>query len=88
MKELQSSGNYQARKAEPISCEQESMLWEKSLLGDDSPQVQLDTLIFYIGLYFALRSRQEHPRLRYHPSQIRLVEKPGATACLVYEEDV
>ena len=82
MKELQSTGKYQVRKAEPISCEEENILWEKGLLGDNSPHV---LVIYYVRLYFALRSGQEHRRLRHHPSQI---ETPGTTPYLVYEEDV
>ena len=39
MKELQSTGKYQVRKAEPISCEEENIPWEKGLLGDNSPHV-------------------------------------------------
>lgn len=46
----------------------------------------LDTLVYYIGLCFALRSGQEHHRLRHCPSQIRLVERVGTTPCLVYED--
>ena len=88
MKELQSTGMYQVRKAQPISCEQESCMWEKGVLGDNSPSVLLDTLVYYIGLCFALRSGQEHRRLRHHPSQLKLIDTPGTTPYLVYEEDV
>ena len=51
-----------------------------------SPQALLDTMVFMCGLYFALRSGQEHRSLRM--DQIRLVEPPGASAFLVYTENV
>ena len=52
----------------------------------DSPQVLIDTMIFMAGLYFALRSGDEHRQLRF--SSVELVEKPGCTPCLVYTESV
>ena len=44
------------RQAEVITEEEEQRLWEKGLLGEDTPQQLLDTIIFYNGLYFALLS--------------------------------
>jgi len=69
MKQLKSTGNFEPKKVETIPREVEDVLWEKELLGDTSPQLLLDTLIFYMGLYFALRSGQDHRRLRHKPSQ-------------------
>ena len=63
------------------------MLWEKGLLGDDSAQALLDTIVFCTGLYFALRSGQEHRQLRGDPCQIEVVEHPGKRAYLKYTED-
>lgn len=89
MKRLQSSGLGSIhRQAEPISEEEENILWEKGLLGDKNPQTLLDTMVFMNGLYFALRSGNEHRQLRHNPSQIQLFEKPGERAYLRYTEDI
>ena len=63
MKELQASGKYMPKKAQPITIEHKDILWEKGLLGDHSPQALSDTLVFYISMCFAMRSGEEHPRL-------------------------
>ena len=87
MKRLRSTGKYVRNQAEVVTIEQEDMLWAKGLLGDGSPQVLLDTLVFYIGIYFAIRGG-EHRQLRYRPSQLQLVEHEDSTPYLVYTEHV
>lgn len=87
MKDLKATGNFELKQAEPITGEVEDLLWQKGLLGDSNQQTLLDTLVFYIALYFALRSRQEHCSLRYQPSQLHLVEPPCGIPFLVYKED-
>ena len=44
-------------------------------------------MVFYCGLYFALRSGKEHRQLRHTPCQIEVVERPGERAFLRYTED-
>ena len=58
------------------------------MLGDHTPQTLLDTIIFYNGYYFALRSGREHRQLRHNPCQIQVVEHPGERSFLRYTEDV
>ena len=88
MKELKRSGNYQPKRAAVISEEHERLLWNKNLLGDVTPQQLINTMVFYIGLFFALRSGAEHRNLRFYPSQIELVERNNERAYLQYTEDV
>ena len=87
MKRLRSTGRYQKKKAKVIRSEEEDLLWEKGLLGEHNPQVLLDTLVYYIGLYFAIQGG-EHRKLRHDPSQIQLVEPAGGMPYLVFTEDV
>ena len=91
MKALKSSAMYLPRQAEVISEDMEGtlvQLWGKGLLGKLSLQQLLDTLVFYIGLYFTLRRGSENRRLHHRPSQIQLVELPNGSAHLVYRETV
>ena len=89
MKRLQRSGlGSKRRQAEPLTLEEEELLWKKGLLGSSNPQTLLDTMLFMNGMYFALRSGAEHRQLRHDPGQIELVERPGERAYLRYTEDV
>ena len=89
MKRLQSSGKgSNKRQAEPLTPENEELLWKKGLLGDSTPQALLDTMIFYNGIYFALWSGDEHRQLRFNSSQIEHVEKSEERPYLKYVEDV
>ena len=71
-------------KAEAISSSDEDLLWEKGLLGMHNAQTLLDTIIFMCGLYFALRSEQEHCSLKI--DQIELVECEHSY--IIYTENV
>ncbi|XP_046367712.2 transcriptional regulator QRICH1-like [Haliotis rufescens] len=63
------------RKADIISCEQEDILWDKGILGDDTPQKLLDTLLYLNGISFCLRRGEEHHSLKL--SNFSFVEKNG-----------
>lgn len=88
MKRLKQAGTgSRKRQAEPLTLQEEELLWKKRILGDHSPQALLNSVFFYNGVCFALRSGDEHRRLRYKDSQIQIVEKPGQRAHLMYTED-
>ena len=87
MKRLRSQGiGFTRKRAEPISVDEEMSLWEKGVLGDSCPQVLLDTMVYCCGVYFALRSGEEHRSLKV--SQLELVEPVGERAYVRYTENV
>ena len=86
MKRLRSLGlGVKKKQAEPITTEEENKLWEQGVLGNSSPQVLLDTMVFLCEMYFALRSAQEHRSLQC--SQIELFEPQQSPPYLVYNEN-
>jgi len=61
MKDLQVAGiGVKPKQADPTIFSEEEKLWQEGLLGDNSPCVLVDTLVFMCGLYFALCSGHEH----------------------------
>ena len=74
------------KQAEPITDDEEDRLWAQRKLGPDTPQSLLDTMVFMCGLYFALRSGQEHRNLSI--DQIKLVEPEDGVPHLIYTENV
>ena len=88
MKRLQKKGiGSKTKQAEPISESEEDKLWEKGELGDHNPRALVNTIVYLVGLYFALRSGGEHRNLRFDNSQIEIVDKEGERAYLLYTED-
>ena len=72
------------KQAQPIGNDEEERLWQ---LGDHSAQALIDTMVYQMGLFFALWSGQEHHRLRHVSSQVKLFEPPGGRPYLFYQED-
>ena len=69
----------------------ENTLWEKGLLGEDSPDKLRDTVLFLLGINLGLRAGDEHHHLRRHSpqlaSQITFKHNAEGVRCLVYTED-
>ena len=87
MKQLKATGMFQRVKAKVVSNDNEDLLWTGGLLGDHNPKALLDTMVYYIGLYFAIRGG-EHRKIRHSPSQLCLYEPEGQKPYIVYSEDV
>ena len=86
MKRLWSLGlGVKKKQAEPITVEEENLLWDKVLLGEENPQALLDTILFLCEIHFALRSGEEHRSLQL--SQFELVVPEEGYAYLIYTEN-
>jgi len=88
MRELTRRGvGLNRRKAQVITQEMEEELWNHGDLGSDDPQTLLNTLLYLLGIHFALRSREEHRHLRFgSDSQLQLGMKDNIEY-LQYRED-
>ncbi len=75
--------------ADPISVQAEEELWRQNILGSDDPNQLRDTVLYLIGLTFALRGSKEHRALRCPPfnPQIRVLQTSSGQKYLEYRED-
>jgi hypothetical protein len=72
-----------------ISKNTEENMWQAGLLGSDSPSTLLNTVIFLVGVHFALRGGDELRKLRHGDlSQIQFIVDLNGQRCLMYKEDV
>lgn len=76
------------RKAETPTEAEEDSLWEMALPGDHTPQTLLDTILFYNGYYFGLRSGKELQQWRQNPCQIQAVKHPGERTQRTYPRTI
>lgn len=91
MKYLSSLGNHAKRQsAAIITVEQENEMWDSGVLGEDNPKQFSQTLLYLIGMHFALRAGQEHRNLRVGcNSQFKLKQDDTSSQWyLEYTEDV
>ena len=74
MKSLKKSGiGIKRKQAEAISYKDEELLWKSGHLGESSPKVLLDTMVWMNGLFFALWSRSEHRNLTFDQLECRVI---------------
>ena len=65
MKDLSKQGKFAPSiKMEPIFVSEEEMLWNMKILGDDTPEKLVDTLLYLNGLHFALHVADKHKSLK------------------------
>ena len=79
------------KQAQFISMRFEDGLWERRVLGEDTPDKLRSTVLFLIGVNCALRAGDEHYALRRPgdclTSQFSFEQNSMGIRCLVYRED-
>jgi hypothetical protein len=80
-------GKKKPRKCDILTEDHEEKLWSLGLLGDSDPTKLLNTLVYQLGLNFALRAADEHRNLR-HNAQIEIRRDVQGGRFLRYTEDV
>ena len=79
-----------AKSADPISIDDEQKLWDEGVLGEFQPDQLRSTVMYLLGLTFALRGCQEQRALRCppHDPQITVHVDTEGNEYLLYKEDV
>ncbi len=76
-------------RASPISVDQEELMWSSGVLGEDDPDTLRNTVLYLLGISFALHGGEEQRNLR-HPrfnSQLSVKTDVQGDKYLLYQED-
>ena len=74
--ELRESGRGKRKnKVDPVTAEEEELLWESGALGCDNAEKQNHSLMYTLSQHFGTRGVQEH--LQMNLEDFRFVRKPG-----------
>ena len=73
---LSESVGAQKRQARVITEKEENLLWEKGVIGIDTPSCLLNAIFFYCGMIFCLRGGAEHRELKYSQFKFQEVQDP------------
>ncbi len=67
----------QKNQAQPISLEQEDHMWRSGILGNDTPEKLVNTLLYLVSVHFALHVCDEHKALKVGAfSQLKIKVNP------------
>ncbi len=79
------------KRSEPITMTDEEEMWDFGVLGEESPDSLCNTVMYLIGLTFALRGGKEHRSLwnpHFNPQIVVKVSDKSGKKYLEYTEDV
>ena len=77
------------KSAVTISYEDEDVLWKEGVLGYNSPRTLLNTVFFYVGLFFSLRGGQEQRDLSWQnfkrvPADVEVYDSESYYECVEF----
>jgi hypothetical protein len=84
LKELQGKQAPYRKRADAISVNDEGKMWEEGILGTETPDTVINTLLFLTGKLFALRGGQEQRDLSH--DQFQFVEQRDGMMLIKYAE--
>ena len=77
------------RQAQIITQQEEDLMWEKGVLGTSDASRLLKTMVYMLGVNFALRAAQDHRNLRWSPNpQLQVLRDSENHQFLRFTEDV
>ncbi len=73
-------------KAQVITYSQEENMWQQELLGDHTPERLLYTVLYLLGVQFALRTGEEHKSLKFGKQLVVQTDVESGDDYLEYTE--